>query len=199
MRKRSREPILLLTRWEQKMDDKPCGRLWSDAPRAVALVKTDLAARLMPQGTCKFRAKPESWTSWAYIAPTGQIRPSGWSDSPQWVERFAPVGGAIRPSGWSDLPHPPRPQGSVSRLDRPRQFHPETPLGRAPCDALPSVRSRVPRRAQVSERGDGGTASSRRRRARRGRTWRARGQSEKPSLLVVPRRHKCSRLLRGWF
>ena len=179
MRKRSREPILLLTRWEQKMDDKPCGRLWSDAPRAVALVKTDLAARLMPQGTCKFRAKPEFWTSWAYIAPTGQIRPSG----------------------WSDLPHPPRPQGSASRLDRPRQFHPETPLGRAPCDALPSVRSRVPRRAQVSERGDGGTASSRRRRARRGRwrTWRARGQSEKPSLLVVPRRHKCSRLLRGWF
>ena len=80
------------------MDDKPCGRLWSDAPRAVALVKTDLAARLMPQGTCKFRAKPESWTSWAYIAPTGQIRPSGWSDSPQWVERFAPVGGAICPT-----------------------------------------------------------------------------------------------------
>jgi hypothetical protein len=38
---------------------------------------------------------------------------------------------------------------------------PETPPGRAPCDALPSVRSRAPRAAQVSERGDGGPASSR--------------------------------------
>jgi hypothetical protein len=27
----------------------------------------------------------------------GAIRPSGWCDSPQWVVRFAPVGGAIRP------------------------------------------------------------------------------------------------------
>jgi len=26
----------------------------------------------------------------------GAIRPSGWCDSPQWVVRFAPVGGAIR-------------------------------------------------------------------------------------------------------
>ena len=45
----------------------------------------------------------------------------------------------------------------------PGQPCPETPPGRAPCDALPSVRSRALRRAQVSERGDGGTASSRRR------------------------------------
>ena len=55
---------------------------------------------------------------------------------------------------------------------------PETPPGRAPCDALPSVRSRVPRRAQVSERGDGERACSRRRPDRRGpwRRWRARGR-----------------------
>ena len=36
----------------------------------------------------------------------GAIRTSGWSDSPQWVERFAPVSGAIRLRGWSDSPHP---------------------------------------------------------------------------------------------
>ena len=55
---------------------------------------------------------------------------------------------------------------------------PETPLGRAPCDALPSVRSRVPRTAQVSDRGDGGTSSSRRRPGPRRpwRRWRVRGR-----------------------
>ena len=105
---------------------------------------------------------------------------TNWADLPQPVERFAPVGGAIRTSGWSDLPHPPRPQGSASRLDRPRQFHPETPLGRAPCDALPSVRSRMPRGAQVSDRGDGRIASSRRRPDRRGhwRKWTARARRQ---------------------
>jgi len=61
---------------------------------------------------------------------------------------------------------------------RARGCDPETPLGRAPCDALPSVRSRVPRGAQVNERGDGGTSSSRRRPDRRGpsRRWMARGR-----------------------
>jgi hypothetical protein len=92
------------------MDDKPCGRLRGDAPRVVALVKTDLATRLMPQATCKFRAKPQSGTSWASVAPTGQICPGGWSESPQWVERIAPVGGANRPTTY----------GGVKRFALPR-------------------------------------------------------------------------------
>ena len=49
----------------------------------------------------------------------------------------------------------------------------KTPPGRAPCDALPSVRSRAARRAQVSVRGDGGTSSSCRRPNRRPRRLRA--------------------------
>ena len=54
----------------------------------------------------------------------------------------------------------------------------KTPPGRAPCDALPSVRSRLPRRARVSVRGDGGTLSSRRRPSRRGprSRWRVRAR-----------------------
>jgi len=107
------------------MDDKPCGRLRGDAPRVVALVKTDLATRLMPQATCKFRAKPQSGTSWASIAPTGQICPGGWSESPQWVERIAPVGGANRPTtyggGEAIRPAPPRPLGSPPQLARPHR------------------------------------------------------------------------------
>ena len=55
---------------------------------------------------------------------------------------------------------------------------PATPLGRAPCDALPSVRSRVPRGTQVSERGDGGRASSRRRLGRRGPWRRSRARAQ---------------------
>jgi hypothetical protein len=48
----------------------------------------------------------------------GAIRTSGWSDSHQWVERFAPVGGAIRTSGWSTWPHDgnPRPLGNSCYL-----------------------------------------------------------------------------------
>ncbi len=76
---------------------------------------------------------------------------------------------------------------------------PETPLGRAPCDALPSVRSRVPRAAKVSERGDGGRASSRRRPGRRGpwRRWRARErpgcsgpQKSRSSNSTVPKKRR---------
>jgi len=47
----------------------------------------------------------------------------GWSDSHQWVGRFAPVGGAIRTSGWGTWPHDgnPRPLGIlvICRLSPP--------------------------------------------------------------------------------
>jgi hypothetical protein len=74
-------------------------------------------------------------------------------------------------------PSLPPPQGSPPRLARPHRPSPETQLGRASCDALPSMRSRSPRRG-VSVCGDGGRASSRRRRVRRGpcHSWRALGR-----------------------
>ena len=37
----------------------------------------------------------------------------GWSESPQWVERIAPVGGANRTSGWSESHHYPRGGGAI--------------------------------------------------------------------------------------
>ena len=41
-----------------------------------------------------------------------------------------------------------------------RQPYSKTPPGRASCDALPGVSSQMPRRATVSERGDGGASAS---------------------------------------
>jgi hypothetical protein len=77
---------------------KPCMRVRGNSPRAVALVATDLAARLMPKTLCKSRAKPKMWDELG-------IWRTNWADSHQWVERFAPVGGAICPRGWSDSHH----------------------------------------------------------------------------------------------
>ena len=137
------------------------------------LVATDLAARLMPQDIRKSRANPPKAPIGKFEHQSGKIdqtlerfapgEAGGWSDSPQGVERIAP---RATPSG--------QPSATPSALLAP----PETPLGRTPCDALPSVRSRMPRTAHVSERGDGGTSSSRRRPARRGpwRRWRARAR-----------------------
>jgi hypothetical protein len=65
---------------------------------------------------------------------------------------------------------PAMPSGQTSATRSASRVTPETPPGRAPCDALPSVRSRVPRGARFSERGDGGTLNSRRRPDRRGPT-----------------------------
>jgi len=57
----------------------------------------------------------------------GGNSPTNWEDSPNWVERIAPVRGANRPSGWSESSHylrggggrfappAPRPRGSPSR------------------------------------------------------------------------------------
>ena len=93
------------TSW--KRDEKPCRRVWSSGPRTVAPVAlmapvaTDLAVRLMSGRKCTSRAKPrsahESGNSrtnreevprrWSYSL---QLRPGGWSDSPQGVERIAP-------------------------------------------------------------------------------------------------------------
>jgi hypothetical protein len=77
---------------------KPCMRVRGNAPRAVALVATDLAARLVPQTLCKSRAKPK-------MSDELGIWRTNWADSHQWVERFAPVRGAICPRGWSDSHH----------------------------------------------------------------------------------------------
>jgi hypothetical protein len=100
------------------MDDKPCGRLWSDVPRVVALVATDLATRILPRCSCKSRAKRKKGTKRACRAGNAQKRPVAWSESPQWVERIAPVGGAIRTTTYGGYeairPAPPRPWGQPS-------------------------------------------------------------------------------------
>jgi hypothetical protein len=49
----------------------------------------------------------------------GGNSPTNWEDSPNWVERIAPVGGANRPTTYGgvggDLPHPPHALGAALR------------------------------------------------------------------------------------
>ena len=94
------------TSW--KANEKPCRRVWSSGPRTVAPVAlmapvaTDLAARLMPQDKCKCRANPPKAPIGKFEHQSGQIdqtmerfapgEAGGWSDSPQGVERIAPLG-----------------------------------------------------------------------------------------------------------
>ena len=110
---------------ELEANEKPRGRVRSSDPRTVALVATDLAARLMPQAIRKSCANRKKMTKRACRAGNGQKRPVAWSESPQWVERIAPVGGAIRTTtyGGSEAirPSPPRPRGSPPRLARPHR------------------------------------------------------------------------------
>jgi len=101
----------------------------------------------------------------------GKTRPIGWSESPQWVERIAPVGGANRPTtyGGVDRVVPPAPRPEPART---------SPPGRATSSQTPPTTGECRERARVSACGDGGRASSRRRPDRRGpwRRWRARGR-----------------------
>ena len=80
-----------------------------------------------------------------------------------------PLRGLILPSPLTGPPRPrwhgclvgPEPTASGSGITLGTgQPRPETPMGRAPCDALPSVRLRVPRAAQVSDRGDAATSAN---------------------------------------
>ena len=87
---------------------KPGRRVWSSGPRTVAPVAlmapvaTDLAARLMPQDICKSRANPPKAPIGTFEHQSGKFAQTlerfapgeagGWSDSPQGLERIAPLG-----------------------------------------------------------------------------------------------------------
>ena len=68
----------------------------------MAPVATDLAARLLPQDICKFRANAPKAPIGKFAHESGKIAQTlerfapgeagGWSDSPQGVERIAPLG-----------------------------------------------------------------------------------------------------------
>jgi hypothetical protein len=143
MRKRSREPILLLTRWEQKnrrqpvpavVEQRPAsGRPRGNRPRGSA----DTTRHM--QVPCQTRI----WDEFG-------IYRTNWADLPQWVERITPVGGAIRTGGWSDSHHylrgdeairpaPPRPseQPSATRSvsSAPLQKHHRAKRLAMPCPA----------------------------------------------------------------
>ena len=115
-----RESPLVGSKTSGKADEKPCRRVWSSGPRTLAPVAlmapvaTDLAARLMTGSTCTSRAKarsahesgnartnregvPRRWSD------SLQLRLGGWSDLPQWVERFAPL---ATPSGQPSATRP---------------------------------------------------------------------------------------------
>ena len=110
-------------------------RVRGNAPRAVALVATELAARLMPKTLCKSRAKPKMWDELG-------IWRTNWADSPQWVERFAPVGGAIRTTAYGGMERFASPHGALRAdlrdslgLIGPAQKHHRAEHRAMPCPA----------------------------------------------------------------
>ena len=146
---------------------KPSMRVRGNAPRAVALVATDLAARLMPKTLCKSRAKPKMWDELG-------IWRTNWADSPQWVERFAPVGGAIRTSGWSDSHQwverfAPLPTGGWSDSPVPTAPYGQTSATRSASSARPKNTTgqstlRCPAQREITRAASGSGQRTRRRR-----------------------------------
>ena len=94
----------------------------------------------------------------------GGNSPTNWEDSPNWVERIAPVRGANRPRGWSESPQgveriAPPPTGGLER------FAPPTPR---PWGSPPRPLPHWPGEVRAAERPHGQHRTRARRRARRG-------------------------------
>ena len=125
MRKRSREPILLLMRWEQKNGRQA---VWAVAGRRSASCRPcENRPRDSADATSHVQV-PCQTPIWDELG----IYRTNWADLPRRVERITPVGGANRPSGRSESPHylrggeairpaPPRPLGSPPQLARPHR------------------------------------------------------------------------------